>query len=66
MRHTDPRLTASVYTDEKLRPLAAEIQSVPGIPMREESGNALPLPQMGSLVRGTPRVLATTARTFPP
>ena len=31
MRHTDPRLTASVYTDEKLLPLAAELQSVPDI-----------------------------------
>ena len=31
MRHTDPRRTASVYTDEKLLPLAAELQSVPAI-----------------------------------
>lgn len=32
MRHTDPRLTAGVYTDEKLLPLAAELQGVPAIP----------------------------------
>ena len=31
MRHTDPRLTASVYTDEKLLPLATELMSVPAI-----------------------------------
>lgn len=34
MRHTDPRLTARVYTDEKLLPLAAELVNVPGIPMK--------------------------------
>ena len=32
MRHTDPRLTACVYTDEKLLPLAAELCGVPSIP----------------------------------
>lgn len=32
MRHTDPRLTAGVYTDEKLLPLAAELVNVPSIP----------------------------------
>ena len=32
MRHTDPRLTAGVYTDEKLLPLAAELLNVPSIP----------------------------------
>jgi len=32
MRHTDPRLTAGVYTDEKLLPLAAELVNVPAIP----------------------------------
>lgn len=32
MRHTDPRLTASVYTDEKLLPLATELLNVPSIP----------------------------------
>ena len=31
MRHSDPRLTASVYTDEKLLPLAAELQALPAI-----------------------------------
>lgn len=31
MRHTDPRLTASVYTDEKFLPSAAELMSVPKI-----------------------------------
>src|SRR5205823_7610091 len=31
-RHTDPRLTASAYTDELLLPLAAEILKVPFIP----------------------------------
>jgi hypothetical protein len=32
MRHTDPRLTAGVYTDEKILPLAAELVNVPAIP----------------------------------
>ena len=32
MRHTDPRLTAAVYTDERLLPLAAELHNVPGLP----------------------------------
>jgi len=40
MRHTDPRLTANVYTDEKLLPLAAELQNVPAIPLKEECGVA--------------------------
>lgn len=35
MRHTDPRLTAGVYTDEKLLPLAAELQGVPLIPTQQ-------------------------------
>jgi integrase len=34
-RHTDPRLTASVYTDEALLPLAAEIGKVPRLPSLE-------------------------------
>jgi len=38
MRHTDPRLTALVYTDERLLPLAAELQNVPAIPLKEEGG----------------------------
>lgn len=33
MRHSDPRLTANVYTDEKILPLAAELVNVPAIPM---------------------------------
>ncbi|MFW6108033.1 MAG: tyrosine-type recombinase/integrase [bacterium] len=40
MRHTDPRLTASVYTDERLLPLAAELQNVPEIPAAAESENS--------------------------
>lgn len=31
MRHSDPRLTANTYTDEKVLPLAAELQGVPAI-----------------------------------
>jgi hypothetical protein len=31
MRHTDPRLTAVVYTDEKILPLAEELHNVPAI-----------------------------------
>ena len=31
MRHSDPRLTVGVYTDEKLLPLAAELLNVPAI-----------------------------------
>ena len=37
MRHTDPRLTAAVYTDEKLLPLAAELVGVPSIPQVGDS-----------------------------
>jgi len=45
MRHSDPRLTASVYTDEKLLPLAAELVNVPSIPQTgdEDGGRAAPL-----------------------
>ena len=42
MRHTDPRLTASVYTDEKLLPLAAELQSVPDIDIKPSRGKKKP------------------------
>ncbi len=42
MRHTDPRLTASVYTDEKLLPLAAELGSVPAIPGDDGKQEAMP------------------------
>jgi len=38
MRHSDPRLTANVYTDEKLLPLAAELLGVPSIPQTGDSG----------------------------
>ena len=49
MRHTDPRLTASVYTDEKLLPLAAELQNVPGIPLTgEEEAKSVPLSATGT------------------
>ena len=47
MRHTDPRLTALVYTDERLLPLAAELQNVPAIPLKEEGGG------IGLLATGT-------------
>ena len=47
MRHTDPRLTAAVYTDERLLPLAAELQNVPAIPLKEEGG------AIGLLATGT-------------
>lgn len=36
MRHSDPRLTANTYTDEKLLPLAAELQNVPAIESGED------------------------------
>lgn len=41
MRHTDPRLTAGVYTDEKLLPLAAELQNVPDIPTQNVEASCL-------------------------
>ena len=51
MRHTDPRLTASVYTDEKLLPLAAELVGVPAIPAsRRASGPAEPPANLDALV----------------
>ena len=33
LHHTDSRLTAAVYTDERLLPLAAELQNVSAIPL---------------------------------
>jgi len=42
MRHTDPRLTAGVYTDEKLLPLAAELGSVPAIPGEPRQAEGVP------------------------
>lgn len=51
MRHTDPRLTASVYTDEKLLPLAAELVNVPAIPGGGRAGGpAEPQPNLDALV----------------
>jgi len=60
MRHTDPRLlalsqaegTASVYTDEKLFPLAAELQAVPLIPTQQIPAQTTPKadPQVQSIV----------------
>ena len=41
MRHTDPRLTARVYTDEKILPLAAELQNVPDIPTQNVDASCL-------------------------
>ena len=32
MRHTDPRLTAVTYTDERLLPIAAIIGALPPLP----------------------------------
>lgn len=39
MRHTDPRLTAAVYTDEKILPLAEELHNVPAIAIDDPSEN---------------------------
>lgn len=36
MRHKDPRLTAGTYTDERLLPLAAELEKLPPIPTLAE------------------------------
>lgn len=45
MRHTDPRLTSGVYTDEKILPLAAALVSVPDIPtVASTAALAIPLP----------------------
>jgi integrase len=56
MRHTDPRLTAGVYTDEKLLPLAAELLNVPAIPTAQSAApSAAELPaelDLQSLVAG--------------
>ena len=51
MRHSDPRLTASVYTDEKLLPLAAELQNVPAIPAdKGDTEQSATQPNLQSLV----------------
>ena len=53
MRHRDPRLTASVYTDEKLLPLAAELQNVPSIPTgHPDTTTSTPRPDLDALVAG--------------
>ena len=49
MHHTDPRLTAGVYTDEKLLPLAAELMEVPSIPLAGGEGQT----KITSLATGT-------------
>lgn len=45
MRHSDPRLTANIYTDEKLLPLAAELVNVPSISQAgdKDGGRTAPL-----------------------
>ncbi len=51
MRHTDPRLTARVYTDEKLLPLAAELVNVPAISAGQRaSGPAEPQANLNAIV----------------
>ncbi len=54
MRHTDPRLTASVYTDEKLLPLVAELQKVPEIPSQPSGklSSSQPNARVQSIVAG--------------
>jgi len=54
MRHTDPRLTAGVYTDEKLLPLAGELLAVPSIPTSGAVASPSPSPDadMQALVAG--------------
>lgn len=48
-RHTDPRLTASAYTDEALLPLAAEMSKVPWLPdLPSELPAPLPLLATGT------------------
>lgn len=37
MRHADARLTDSVYTDERLLPVAQELSRVPAIPLAIEA-----------------------------
>jgi len=36
-------MSFSIYTDEKLLPLAAELQNVPAIPLKKEGGAIAPL-----------------------
>jgi integrase len=49
MRHTDPRTTSKIYTDEKLLPLAAEMAKVPSLPdVTADVPEALPLRATGT------------------
>ena len=49
MRHRDPRLTAGTYTDERLLPLAAELEKVPPIPTTDEvEAKTISLPATGT------------------
>ena len=49
MRHRDPRLTAGTYTDERLLPLAAELEKLPPIPTTDEvDGKTISLPATGT------------------
>jgi len=49
MRHTDPRTTSKIYTDEKLLPLAAELSKVPSLPdVAADVPQALPLRATGT------------------
>lgn len=40
MRHSDPSLTANVYTDPKLLDVAGAVASLPGLPLGEIGGTA--------------------------
>jgi hypothetical protein len=59
MRHTDPRLTAGVYTDEKLLPLAAELLNVPPIPTAQSA--ASPAAELAAELDLQPLVVGLTA-----
>lgn len=49
MRHTDPRTTSKIYTDERLLPLASELAKVPSLPnLTAEAPEALPLRATGT------------------
>jgi hypothetical protein len=72
MRHTEPRLTASVCTDEKLLPLAAELVNVPAIRADQQaSGPAEPQANLDAFVASLSasqrqtllRMLSHSART---
>ena len=49
MRHTDPRTTSKIYTDEKMLPLAAELAKVPSLPdVSAPAPEAIPLRATGT------------------